>query len=321
MTVVVAGLPPHTVAELDVSSVSADGTTWAARRSVSADEGGRLGVAGAALFAQMQPQRPAATTPAGTSTASATPAGYFVWASPQTLTWTLKRSGQPVATATSTRRLSPVGATSRRLSVAADGLAGVYDAPPSGGTRVPAILLLGGSEGGEPILLAAALAAEGVPVLAQAYFGEAGLPSSLSRVPVETVDRGLAWMRAQPGVDPGRIWVVGGSRGSELALVEASRRPDVVHGVVGLSPSGVVHGAYPPDGHSAWTVGGRELPYSDSMSEQTDEPDAVIPVQRITGPVVLVCGGADRCGPRAPTRRRWRPSGPRPARRRRPTRC
>lgn len=302
MTVVVSGLPAHGVADLEVATTAADdGTAWSARRAVAADAGGRLGLAGAALFAQLQPTPGRGTpTSAPSTTRPSAPSGSFAWRPAQTLTWTLSRDDRVVATTTSWRRVTTSGTRTRPLSVAADGVAGVYDAPPAGGARRPAVLLLEGSEAGQPALTAAALAGEGVPVLAQAYVGGAGLPSTLSRVPVETVDAGLAWLRAQPDVDPSRVWLVGASRASELALLEAARRPDAVHGVVGLSPSGVVHGADPPDGHSAWTLGGREVPWSRTSSAPTDDDDAVIPVQRIHGPVVLVCGGADTVWPSCP---------------------
>ena len=88
-------------------------------------------------------------------------------------------------------------------------------------------------------------------------------------------------------------------------------------------PSGLVHGGYPPLGHSAWTYGGEEVPYLRRMSQEafeaavqqakaegrpTDwlslalahEPSvgpATIRVERIHGPVLLISGREDRQWP------------------------
>ncbi|HKS21697.1 MAG TPA: acyl-CoA thioester hydrolase/BAAT C-terminal domain-containing protein [Thermoanaerobaculia bacterium] len=73
----------------------------------------------------------------------------------------------------------------------------------------------------------ALLASHGYAALAVAYFGIAPLPDDLDRIPLETVDRAVAWLRAQPSVDPKRIAIWGGSKGAELALVAASRNPAI----------------------------------------------------------------------------------------------
>jgi dipeptidyl aminopeptidase/acylaminoacyl peptidase len=53
----------------------------------------------------------------------------------------------------------------------------------------------------------------GFNVLYVCYFGCPGTPIKLVAVELETFDRALAFLRAQPTVDPNRIAVVGGSTG------------------------------------------------------------------------------------------------------------
>lgn len=237
-----------------------------------------------ALIARMQP-------PTGSSDANGM---YFGWGSaPVTFTWTLTVGGRQSATTTQ-RTFAPAGAHVVHPTQAADGVAGTYAAVQDG-KRHPAVLALGGSEGGDQAGLALSLAAHGIPTLAQAYFKAPGLPDHLSRIPLETFDRGLAWLQSQPDVDPAHIWVTGASRGSEAALLVASRRPDVVHGVLVASPSNVVQQDYPATGMSAWSVGGQPVPYTAQYNNPapTDTADAVIPVEKVAGPVLAVCGGQD----------------------------
>ena len=118
----------------------------------------------------------------------------------------------------------------------------------------PAILLLGGSEGGlqpgggGPI---GPLIAEGYDVLYLCYFGCPGTPPQLANVPLETFDRGLAFLRAQPGVDPKRIAIVGGSKGAEAALLVASRDPKLKAVVAGMPSSVAWPGIVNSQAHAA----------------------------------------------------------------------
>lgn len=182
----------------------------------------------------------------------------------------------------------------------------------------PAILLLGGSEGG----LAAgdggpinALTAEGFDVLYLCYFGCPAGPPQLVDVPLETFERGLAFLRAQPGVDARRIAIVGGSKGAEAALLVAARDPKL-KAVVAAMPSSV---AWPGVANSAamhpsWTVGGSPVPYlpyafaayakagifglyNGALPTLSQHPEAAIRVERISGRVMLICGEADRLWP------------------------
>ena len=75
-------------------------------------------------------------------------------------------------------------------------------------------------------VLARMLAAHGYPALAVAYFGVPGLPQNLSAILLEYFERALGWLAAQPGVDPARLVVLGGSRGSEAAELLAVHDPD-----------------------------------------------------------------------------------------------
>lgn len=160
--------------------------------------------------------------------------------------------------------------------------------------------MLGGSEGGDPAFSASELAARGIPALSVAYFRASGLPATLSNIPLEYFDAPLRWLRAQPGVDPDRLWSLGGSRGSEAAALIASEHPDLVHGLLDLSPSATADCAYVPAAHEqcpgpAWTRNGRPVPYTArwSTADPTDRRAAVIDVEKVEGPELTLCGGSD----------------------------
>jgi dienelactone hydrolase len=160
-----------------------------------------------------------------------------------------------------------------------------------------AVLVLGGSEGGEPFLISELLADHGYPSLALAYFGVPHLPSVLEDIPLERVEAAVRWLRNT--VRPRRLLILGDSRGSEAALVVAAHDP-LVDGVIALSPSSVVHGCYNPRPYdcpadqSAWTLGGKAVPFTNQWNV-TDprQTKAVIPVEQIRGPVLLICGTKD----------------------------
>ena len=69
--------------------------------------------------------------------------------------------------------------------MAGTGFYGDFFVPPPvpAGKRYPAVLIIGGSQGGlSSVILAAALASHGYPALAIAYFDAPGLPASLQLV-------------------------------------------------------------------------------------------------------------------------------------------
>ncbi|HEY2508913.1 MAG TPA: acyl-CoA thioester hydrolase/BAAT C-terminal domain-containing protein, partial [Streptosporangiaceae bacterium] len=182
-------------------------------------------------------------------------------------------------------------------SLQANGFIGEFWHPAATATRRPAILVIGGSQGGLPgVLLPALLAGHGYPALGVAYFGAAGLPTTLSRIPLDYFAQALRWLARQPGVDPNRIAVIGVSRGSEAAQLLGVHYPTLVHAVVAAVPSNVAICSYPGCTGPAWTLHGHPLPYTSEFDDPspTDDPAAVIPDQQIHGPVFLDCAEADQ---------------------------
>jgi dienelactone hydrolase len=212
--------------------------------------------------------------------------------------------GGRVAAAAAVRRQGPlaVGVTERRLRPARGGIYGNLYLPRHTAGRRPAVLVFGGSGGGLTTSMAAALlAAHGYPSLALAYFKAPGLPQTLNNIPLEYFNSALGVLRAQPGVDPHHVLVAGESRGGEAALLLGAYFPRLVNGVIAGVPSSVVNPGFPDAGRPAWTLHRRPLPaVSPSDFGQPNPPgtaQAVIPVERIRGPILLACGEQDLVWP------------------------
>jgi hypothetical protein len=136
--------------------------------------------------------------------------------------------------------------------------------PPGSGVW-PGVLLLGGAEGGRPDpAYAALLAAEGYVVFGLAYFGEPGLPKTLTRIPLEYGLTAARWLAERPEVAGDRVGMVGTARGAEYALVLASSEPSRFAAVVAHVPSDLVWpGQDTPAGTpaSSWTRAGADVPF------------------------------------------------------------
>lgn len=206
------------------------------------------------------------------------------------------------------------------VRVVQDGLvANWYAGPRRGSSKLPAVLLMGGSEGGigsGAARQATDLVAHGYAVLQLAYFGAPGLPSKLDLVPLEYFDKALTWIERQPGIDPKRVAVVGASKGAEAALLVATRHPELRAVVVGAPSAAVWPGIDFAGGDtgSSWTVDGKPLPYlrygaaaksifdgyRTGFATLPMHGDAAIPVAKITAKVMLICGRADKLWPSCP---------------------
>jgi dienelactone hydrolase len=290
--VTITGLRPRAPVAVELQSTDARRVTWTSSARFSASPNGVVdvdstaptsgdygGVWGMGLVMALKPRRGIAV---------------YAWHDARPLTFSLRvRSGRKeLASTTFTRRFSRRPLTRMRTTLGAAGFVGEYVAPARMRSHA-AILALGGSEGGlAHVGLAERLAARGYPTLTIAYFGRRGLPRDLYRVRLEYFANALRWLARRPEVDPRRMLALGISRGSEAALLLGVHYPRLVHGVIASVPSSVVNGP-------AWTLNGRPVPFTIQFANPSpaDDPRAVIPVERIRGPVFASCAENDLVWP------------------------
>jgi dienelactone hydrolase len=214
---------------------------------------------------------------------------------PQTIEFRLLRGGKELAAARMEQISMAEGV--QRVIVHDGALRGVLFLPPGEG-RHPAVLVLGGSEGGMPSRRAAWLASHGFAALALAYFRYDDLPNELAGISLEYFGRALNWMAHRPEIDSGRLAVMGTSRGAELALQVGSMFVGV-QAVVAYSPANV---RYPACcGFTtvpyAWTWNGNGMafrPLRPNLTQQGMAMRAVIEVEHMQGPLLLISGEDDR---------------------------
>jgi len=202
---------------------------------------------------------------------------------------------------------------------------GTYRTPDTAGPY-PAVLALGGSDGGTPLYFADLLVPEGFACLSLAYWATPETQPWFTEIPLERIERGLRWLIGRPEVRTyeGRVALVGASRGAELALLVASTFPELVGPVVAYTPSSVVWQGVdltlpPGETRSSWSLRSKPLPYVSvppgaqpgqsgagiswlpMMEPGLDDANAVaaaaIAIERCAGPVLLVSGGDDRVWP------------------------
>lgn len=229
-------------------------------------------------------------------------------------TWMIVQPPKPA-------RIVEAGPTGQR--VADDDILANY-LPAAGPGPSPAILLLGGSEGGlgkDMHALALLLQAQGYSTLQLAYHNAPGKSAKLRNIPLEDFYKGLDWLKQQPGVDPGRIGIIGYSKGAEAGLVVATRYPGVRAAVLGM-PSSVVWDGMSGENYlfgsfsSSWSEKGEPLPhlaykgqpgadglmpvFVNGLKQVDSNPAAIIPVEKFQGKLMLICGEAEKLWPSCP---------------------
>ncbi|MHB8461214.1 MAG: alpha/beta hydrolase family protein [Vulcanimicrobiaceae bacterium] len=196
---------------------------------------------------------------------------------------------------------------------------------PADGKRHPAMILLGGSEGGDSMArVANVFAKRGYVTASVAYFGLPGLPKYLVNVPVETVGRAIAALQARNDVIASKIGIMGASKGGEFTLLAASTYPQL-HAVIAVVPSPVAFmglGQYNMPTDCSWSKGGKSLPcvgaspdgsaaigkafssgqpvalkplYDDSLNANDEVTKAAyFPLQNIAAPVLCLAAADDQ---------------------------
>ncbi|HYW30972.1 MAG TPA: acyl-CoA thioester hydrolase/BAAT C-terminal domain-containing protein [Gemmatimonas sp.] len=209
----------------------------------------------------------------------------------------------------------------------------LYSAP--GNITRPIIIILAGAEGGDdagrrfgPILARLGYAAVSLPYYSPNW-GKFAPPPQYPELPGSFVDiriDQLADLRKTltsiPGLDTNRIALFGGSKGSEFALIAASRYPWITS-VVAYTPSDLVWEGWGLETvehegtRSSFSFEGNALPFmpykgfsegllagdkadlraihENGRAEHRDrEASATIPVERFTGPILLIAGDQDK---------------------------
>jgi dienelactone hydrolase len=142
-----------------------------------------------------------------------------------------------------------------------------------GSTRRPALIVLGGSEGGGSFARdrAPRFASRGFAVLGLPYYspgrGEREipeLPAAFADIPVERLDTAFEWLKHRPEVDASRVALLGASKGAEFVLLAASKLKWIASAVA-IAPSDVVWEGWgpgvEPGTRSSFALNGKPLPF------------------------------------------------------------
>lgn len=180
-----------------------------------------------------------------------------------------------------------------------EGFPGAFVLRRPGSDPLPAIVLLGGSEGGDssarrsaPMWASRGFAAVGYPYYSPAWFGNSqavpGLPQGFANLPLDKLTRVRDALRARADIDCARIGLLGGSKGAEFVLA-ASSRIDGFAAVAAIVPSDVIWEGWGPGSVPGQTPGfswkGESLPFVPYVG-----------MQRAVGPV----GDGERVAMRVP---------------------
>ena len=215
----------------------------------------------------------------------------------------------------------------QRTEIRHAGLVGTLFTPPGDGP-FRTVVVLNGSGGGINEARASLYASRGLQAFALGYFRAPGLPDSITRTPLEYLQRGLQWAASELSPVGGRVAVSGQSRGGELSLLLGTRFPELVDAVAAIVPGAYVHGAQGASGGAgwdapAWTWQGEPLlhlwqrnpgvswqpwdgepppqrhrnVFIDGLRDAGFAEQVRIPVERIQGPVLCVSGMDDRAWP------------------------
>lgn len=182
------------------------------------------------------------------------------------------------------------------------------------------IIFVSGSEGGLGTgkKMGAYYQALGYATLALGLFHTEHTNKSLSKVPIEYMERAIEWLKER---GYSKIVVDGISKGSEYVLYAATVIPDIMGVIARVSSYFISEGLADkkPSGNSCWSYKGKEIPYTpykmrkisklkilfkekqfSLMSMNRDKnvtEESVISVEKIHGPVLLISTSADTIWP------------------------
>lgn len=181
------------------------------------------------------------------------------------------------------------------------------------------VVAFGGSEGGNTFAneqtedVRLEFLARGFSFLSIGYFGDKGLPKKLDRISLDAIYDTIQSVSRQLKIDSNKIFLIGASRGAELALNLASRYS--FSGVIALVPPNV---SFPEINKkastSSWTYHNKEVPYirlqydsimkngflktvETQISNKPQIESSSIKVENIKGFILLTSGKSDELWP------------------------
>jgi len=214
----------------------------------------------------------------------------------------------------------PAAIAPRRTEIRTAETVGVVFEPQQGSDHFA--VALSGSSGGVPEHLARRLAQNGVTAFALGYHGAPGLPPALVEIPIESLQRGIELFRGR-FAKKHPVGLIGISKGAELALLLAADPEGTIERDAAVAPSHAVWFGLQAPGpdvdrrstQSSWSRKGVPVPFlpcppdiAPAFNERGLRTDvffdlsrydhaeieaARIPVERSTGPILLLSGDDD----------------------------
>jgi len=194
---------------------------------------------------------------------------------------------------------------------------------PAGDGPHPALIVLGGTEGGIPSdAYVAQFANAGFVSLGLAYYRTDGVPDQFANIPVEYFGQAADWLRSRPETDPERLGIVGSSTGGIAALLAASKYPSI-RAALTFAGGAVVFQSINPDPEgdpiqSTFSSAGEPVPFvavaappptPENLSSAyylrvflgslysapaAEVANATIALEKINGPILMLAGQNDR---------------------------
>lgn len=224
----------------------------------------------------------------------------------------------------------------KKFRMKTDGFHGELFRPTQDNYPGKVLICFSGSDGRFELsrMLAALFQEHGLTALALAYVMEEGLPTQFYRVPIDPLEAAAKRLHE---MDYEKVGLWGISKGAELALTAGSLLPGLINGVVAVAPMNTVCQGFAKEKSiqlmpgSSWSFHGEELPYSSFGLERfplghvvwkslkarevtmfdlyiplvkNPEPTAVIRVEEITGPILLISSKMDTMWPSGPAAER-----------------
>lgn len=323
--ITVEGLAAAEVIQLRLSMRDRRGQRWQSHAALRADLQGRVdisrtgseqgsyrGVDASGLIWSMQPQE---------GTPNALPLQWQrsddgLGFQPQHFELEVERAGSVVARRTLRRHLMLPSVQVQRVEM--DGREAHLYLPAGlqAEARAPALVTLGGAEGGFEggDTYAAWLASNGYVALSVAWYRGPGVPKDLIEVPLETVRDAARWLQLHPRVNPQRVGLMGGSWGGIVTMATAVHLPELRVAVSWVgSPApfrGIARDVAPADfravDRSPLSWKGRPLPwlpYRKDIDWGAPGPQwepalqaALLPIETMAARTLWIGGGDDRLG-------------------------